>query len=55
MMYKVQAVNDPPHTTLHMAHGDVLVTKITDPSVEKPEQTKVVGLVFVIFGGFDML
>ena len=42
MMFKVHAVEPPPSKVLSMAHGDIVVTKETEPSAALPEVPKVV-------------
>lgn len=40
LMYKVHAVNDPPAKIMHMAHGDVVISKEEDeeiPALERPK------------------
>lgn len=42
-MYKIQAVEAPPQSTLRMTHGDVLVTKLVDQASAPPAPMQVVG------------
>ncbi len=43
IMWKVQAVDEPPRTVIQLEHGEVLVTKLEDSQVQQSAVDQVVG------------
>ena len=43
LMWRVQSVEDPPVTSIHASHGDMVITKIQDSPPPKVSQGNVVG------------